>query len=69
MGVQVRALIVLAVIAALFMVLRFAGVNLPLGRLPGDIIVKRENFSFYLPLTTCILLGLVLSLVLSLWRR
>ncbi len=40
-----------------------------LGRLPGDIIIKRENFSFYFPLGTCILLSLILSLVFWLVRR
>jgi Protein of unknown function (DUF2905) len=34
------------------------------GRLPGDIIIKRENFSFYFPLTTSILMSVVLSLLL-----
>jgi Protein of unknown function (DUF2905) len=34
-----------------------------LGRLPGDIRIERENFRFYLPLMTCLLLSLVLSLV------
>ncbi len=40
-----------------------------LGRLPGDIVVKRENFSFYFPLMTSILLSLLLSFVLWLVRR
>jgi len=40
-----------------------------LGRLPGDIVVKRENFSFYFPLMTSILLSVLLSLVLWLFRR
>lgn len=40
-----------------------------LGRLPGDIIIKKENFSFYFPLASCILLSLVLSLILWLFRR
>jgi len=35
-----------------------------LGRLPGDIHIERENFRFYFPLVTCLLLSLVLSLVL-----
>ncbi|MGC2325057.1 MAG: DUF2905 domain-containing protein [Terriglobales bacterium] len=37
--------------------------HLPIGRLPGDIVYRRRNFSFYFPLTTSILLSLVLSLV------
>lgn len=40
-----------------------------LGKLPGDIVLKRENFNFYFPLGTCILLSLLLSLILYLFRR
>ncbi len=40
-----------------------------LGKLPGDIIVKKENFSFYFPLTTCLILSALLSLILFLWNR
>jgi hypothetical protein len=42
---------------------------LRLGRLPGDIAIKRENFSFYFPITTCILLSLVVTLVLYLLKK
>ena len=47
------------------------GVKLParLGRLPGDIIVRRENFTFYFPLATSLLVSVILSLVLWLWGR
>lgn len=45
------------------------GDNLPLGKLPGDLAIQRPNFSFYFPLTTCILLSLVLTLLLWLLRR
>jgi len=40
-----------------------------LGRLPGDIIIKKEKLSFYFPLTTCLLLSALLSLILFLWNR
>ena len=43
--------------------------KLPLGRLPGDIVVEREHFRFYFPLTTAILLSLLVSLLLWLFRR
>lgn len=39
------------------------------GKLPGDIIIKKENFSFYFPLTTCIFLSILLSLISMLWAR
>jgi hypothetical protein len=44
-------------------------VKLGLGRLPGDIVVERENFRFYFPITTMILISLVLSLIIWLFRR
>jgi hypothetical protein len=40
-----------------------------LGRLPGDIVIQRENFTFYFPLATSILLSLGLSLLLWLLRK
>ncbi len=39
------------------------GKFLPLGRLPGDIVVKRGNFVFYFPLMTCLIISGVLSLI------
>jgi len=43
--------------------------KLPLGRLPGDIIVDRPGFKLYLPLTTGLLVSLVLSLLAWLFRK
>lgn len=40
-----------------------------LGRLPGDLLIKKQNFTFYFPLTTSILLSIVASLVLFLLHR
>jgi len=40
-----------------------------LGKLPGDIHIKRENFSFYFPLATSLLLSALLSLIMWLFRR
>jgi hypothetical protein len=43
--------------------------NLPrLGRLPGDIVIERENGRFYSPIVTCIVISLLLSLVMWLIR-
>ena len=59
----------------LFVGLAIAGVGvlmmlgLPIGRLPGDISVKRGNFSFYFPVATSIIVSIILSLILSLFRR
>jgi hypothetical protein len=43
--------------------------RLGLGRLPGDIVIQRENFTVYLPITSSILVSLVLSLLLWLMNR
>ena len=43
--------------------------HVPLGRLPGDIIIEKENFRFYLPLTSSIVVSLVLSLLFHLFRK
>ncbi len=42
---------------------------LRLGHLPGDITVRRGNFTFCFPLTTCIFLSLVLTLLIYLFRK
>jgi len=43
--------------------------GIPFGRLPGDIVVRRGNFSFYFPLATSIILSILLTLILTLFRR
>lgn len=43
--------------------------KLGLGRLPGDIIIRRENFSFYFPIVTSLLLSIVLSALFWIFRR
>lgn len=44
-------------------------VGVPVGRLPGDIVIRREGFTLYLPIATCILISLVLTLVGMFFRR
>lgn len=41
---------------------------LPLGRLPGDISIEKENVKFYFPIVTCILISIVISLLSFLFR-
>ncbi len=43
--------------------------GLPLGRLPGDIIIRKGSGTFYFPLVTCILLSIILTLLLAVLRR
>jgi hypothetical protein len=62
-----RVLIVVGVLLVAAGLLMRIGV--PLGRLPGDIVIERGNSTFYLPITTCIVVSVVLSLVAMLFRR
>jgi hypothetical protein len=65
-----KSLIVLGlIIAVIGIIVSFAGKIPWLGRLPGDIYVKRENFSFYFPLATCIIISLIVSFILWLLRK
>ena len=57
-------------IAALCGLIWLAGkTGVPLGRLPGDIRIERENFKFYFPLTTCLLVSAALTLIFWLLRK
>ncbi len=44
-------------------------IGLPIGRLPGDIYIKRDHFTIYFPITTSIVLSGILTLIFSLFRR
>lgn len=58
--------IILIIAGALFLFVN----KIPfLGRLPGDIAVQKKNFSFYFPLTTCIIISIILSLIMWLLGR
>ena len=62
--------LVMVVLGILLLVAGSSAGKVPwLGRLPGDIFIERENWRFYLPLGTSILLSVVLSLLLWLFSR
>ena len=57
------------IIAVIGVILTLAGRIPWLGRLPGDIYLKRENFTFYFPLATSIIISIILSFILWLFRK
>ncbi len=58
--------VLLVVIGFIFML----GSKLPfIGKLPGDIAVERKNYSFYFPVTTCIIISIILSFILWLFNK
>jgi hypothetical protein len=65
-----KALILLGVLLVALGVVLSLGAKIPwLGQLPGDFYIRRERFAFYFPLTTCVLVSLVFTLVLYFFRR
>ena len=65
-----RVLIVIGVILVIVGAVFLLVPKLPwLGKLPGDISFKRGNFSFYFPLGTCILISVILTLIMYLFRK
>ncbi len=65
-----KLLIVFGGLIAVVGVVLLLGEKLPwVGRLPGDIYFKRDHFTFYFPLTTCLVISAVLSLLFFLFRR
>jgi len=65
-----KVLILFGVILALLGGLLLLAGKIPfLGRLPGDIVIRRERWRFYFPLTTSIVISILLTLLFSLFRR
>ena len=64
-----RALVIIGIVCILVGLLWPWLSKLPLGRLPGDIVVDRPGFKLYFPITTMILLSGLISLILWLFRK
>jgi len=65
-----RMLIILGIVIVAVGVLLLLAQKIPyIGRLPGDIYVKKDSFTFYFPLTTCIIVSLLLTLIFWILRR
>ncbi len=64
-----KTLILLGIILIILGIFwQIGGKFLAIGKLPGDIIIKKENFTFYFPLATSILLSIILTLIFSVFR-
>ncbi len=65
-----KSLVLIGISIVLIGVLMWGLSSLPyIGRLPGDIYVRRGNFTFYFPLATCILISIIATILFSLMRR
>ena len=70
MAEMAKTLVLVGVICIIIGACLYAFGKIPgAGKLPGDILIKKENFTFYFPLTTCLLASAIVSLILFLWQR
>ena len=70
MGGLGKTLIYLGILLVVVGLIFSLGDKIPwLGHLPGDIYIRRGRFTFYFPFTTCLLISVIITLVLYLFRR
>ncbi len=70
MGGIGKSLILLGIVLIIVgIILNLSGKIPFLGKLPGDIYIKKDNFSFYFPITTCIIISIVLTLIFSIFKK
>jgi len=70
LGALGKMLVLLGVFIILMGLLLMVGDKIPwVGRLPGDIVIKKEKFTFYFPLATCILISLLITIFFALFRK
>lgn len=59
-----KLLIAVGIIVVIVGVLMLLNIKIPFGKLPGDIVIKKENFTFAFPIVTCIIVSIVLSFLM-----
>lgn len=70
LGVLGKLLILVGVLIIVIGLILLVGEKIPwVGRLPGDIIIKREKFTFYFPFATSIFISIILTLLFTLFRK
>ena len=59
-----KLLIAVGIIVVIVGLLMLLNIKIPFGKLPGDIVIKKENFTFAFPIVTCIIASIILSFVM-----
>lgn len=70
MNIIGKSLIIFGIIAILIGFFFVGAGRIPwIGKLPGDIIIRRENFTLYFPITTCVIISIILSMIFLLFSK
>lgn len=65
-----RLFIILGIVFIVVGIILWSRIRIPfLGKLPGDIIVKKENFTVYIPIASCVIISIILSLLFWFFSR
>ena len=64
-----KNLIMMGIVLIIIGIIITLGAKLGIGKLPGDILIKRGNMTFYFPIATSILLSIILTLLINFWRK
>ncbi|MCR2042520.1 DUF2905 domain-containing protein [Anaerosalibacter massiliensis] len=64
-----KILILMGIILLIFGVIIILGGKIGLGKLPGDIFIKRGNFTFFFPIVSSLIISLILTIILNLFKR
>ena len=64
-----KTLVIIGIIILIIGILWPVLSKLPIGKLPGDIVIKRDGFSFYLPITTMIIVSVLLSILFWFFKK
>ena len=64
-----KMIIAIGICIVIFGVILYFGGKLGIGRLPGDIYLKKGNFTFYFPIVTCIIASIIMTIIFRLIRR
>ncbi len=65
-----KLLVILGIVIAVMGLIMMFAPKIPfLGRLPGDFVIRKGNFTFYFPLATSIILSIVLTIIFSIFRK
>lgn len=68
-GYMGKILVIMGIILLIFGCIIILGEKFGLGKLPGDIFIQKGNFTFFFPIVSCLIISLILTLILNLFKK